>query len=326
VTVLVTGATGFLGRHVVDALLAAGKPVRALVRQRSRSLAGRGVELVLGDVEQADDVVAAAQGVEAILHLAGFVSRDPDDATRMMRVHVDGTRNVLAAADRARVVVASSSGTIAVSREPEVMAEDRPYATELVRAWPYYLSKIYQERLALQDRRAVVLSPSLLLGPGDTRGSSTEDVLRFLRRQIPTVPPGGLSFVDVRDAAAAFVAALTRGEPGERYLLGGPNWTFATFFGRLERLSKVPAPRLKVGSELAKLGASVLERLARWRGEAPAVDRQSVEMGEHFWYVDSARAADVLGFAARDPGETLLDTIRDLRARVLSQGGALITP
>jgi dihydroflavonol-4-reductase len=315
-TVLVTGATGFLGRHVVDALLAAGRPVRALVRQRSRSLAQKGVELVLGDVENAGEVAAAVKGVSAILHLAGVVSRDPADAGRMMRVHVDGTRNVLAAANGARVIVASSSGAIAVSREPEVMNEERPFATDLVRAWPYYLSKIYQERIA---GSAVILSPSLLLGPGDTRGSSTEDVLRFLRRQIPTVPPGGLSFVDVRDAAAAFVTALDKGEPGQRYLLGGPNWTFETFFGRLERLAKVPAPRLKLSTDLAKLGATVLEKVARWRGIAPSIDRQSVEMADCFWYVDASKAEAVLGFSARDPGETLLDTVRWLREHVLGE-------
>ena len=319
--IVVTGATGFLGRHVVTALLAGGHPVRALVRQPSRALGPLGVEQALGDVEEPGTLGAAFAGAHALLHLAGLVSRSSADATRMMRVHVDGTRHVIAAALAAgvpRMILASSSGTTAVSATDGVVAtEASPHALELVKGWPYYLSKIYQERLALAETRleVVALLPSLLLGPGDARVSSTEDVLRFLQRRIPVVPDGGLNFVDVRDVATAFVSALERGRPGERYLLGGPNWTLAKFFGRLERLAKVPAPRLRVPARWARFGAELAERFAEWRGGEPYVDRVSVEMAEHFWYLDASKARRELGFEARDPQETLLDTVRDLRAR-----------
>jgi dihydroflavonol-4-reductase len=307
--ILVTGATGFLGRHVVAAL--AGRPVRALVRQPTSSLP---VEQVVGDVLDPASLAEAARGAEVVVHLAGLVSRDPDDAGALMRLHVDGTRNVLAAAhDAERVIVASSSGTTAVSREPEpIPTEERPHAIELVRGWPYYLSKIYQEQVAMEDPRAVLLLPSLLLGPGDDRGSSTDDVLRFLRRKLPYLPTGGVSFVDVRDAAAATVAAIDRGRSGERYFLGGPNWTFDTFFGRLERLAKVAAPRLRVPAAWARAGAGLLEQLGRG-----GTDRIAVEMSEHFWYLDAGKAARELDFQARDPQATLLDTIRYLRAHFL---------
>lgn len=308
--ILVTGATGFLGRHVVAAL--AGQPVRVLVRQPARGL---DAEQVVGDVLDPASLAAAARGARAVIHAAGLVSRDPADAARLMRVHVDGTRNVLqAAADAERIIVVSSSGTTAVSDDPERIAtEASPYATELVRGWPYYLSKIYQEQIAREDPRVVVVLPSLLLGPGDERGSSTDDVLRFLRRKVPFVPTGGLSFVDVRDAAAATVAAVTRARPGERYLLGGPNWTFATFLGRLERLAKVNGPRLKLPERLARAGTAAWGKLSD-RGGA---ERVAVEMGQRFWYVDSAKAERELGFVSRDPQDTLLDTIRYLRAHFL---------
>jgi dihydroflavonol-4-reductase len=138
-------------------------------------------------------------------------------------------------------------GTIAVSKEPLLLDERAPYPTEIVSGWPSYLSKIYQEKLALDvaatlGLELMVVNPSLLLGPRDERNSSTGDVRRFLRREIPVVPEGGISFVDARDAATATVAALTRGRAGERYLLSGPNWTCADYFGRLERASKVRAP------------------------------------------------------------------------------------
>jgi dihydroflavonol-4-reductase len=219
------------------------------------------------------------------------------------------------------VVVASSSGTVAVSKHEWVHDETMGYATEVVAAWPYYASKVYQEKVALElgsklGLEVVVVCPSLLLGPGDRRLSSTKDVLRFLRGQIPIVPPGGMNFVDARDAAAATLAAMERGAPGERYLLGGPNWTFREFFGRLSRVAKRPPPRLRVPTGLARLGASVMEHAWRAAGKEPPVDRVSVEMSEHFWYIDSSKAERDLGFQARDPQLTLADTVKYLRQGV----------
>ncbi len=331
-SILVTGATGFLGREVVKQLTRGGTTnLKTLVRRESRSLMKLGVEQIVGDVEDAATLPAALRGVKRVYHMAGLVSRDPKDASRLMRVHVEGTRHVLAAAKAAgveRVVLASSSGTTAVSTDPDVIADERaPFAIEIVKGWPYYLSKIYQEQLALdvfakEKLPIVILSPSLLLGPGDQRGSSTEDVRKLLQKKIPILPDGGVNFVDVRDAAAAFIAAMDKGTPGERYLLGGPNWTMKTFFGRVSRLAKVPAPRWKLPASWARAAASFVEHVADWRGVAAPVDRVSVEMAEHFWYVDASKAERELGFAARDPQDTLMDTIRYLRKHFLDEAPA----
>ncbi len=324
-TVLVTGGTGFLGRWVVEELLAAGHRVRVLARGRSPGLEERGAEVVVGDVARDLDgtmpLARAFDGVSALFHLAGIVSRDPDDGQRMMRVHIDGTRRALEAAKAAgvrRVVLASTSGTIAVSKEPVVLDERAPYPVEIVGGWPYYLSKIYQEKLALDlgatlGLDLVIVNPSLLLGPGDERNSSTGDVRRFLRREIPTVPEGGVNFVDARDAARATVAALEHGRAGERYLLGGPNWTVAEYFGRLERASKVRAPRLKLPNALQRRVAGLLEQAYKALDKEPPVERISVEMAQVYWWCDSGKAERELGFAARDPGETLDATVRWLR-------------
>jgi dihydroflavonol-4-reductase len=327
--VLITGGTGFLGEHVVHELLAGNAfEVRVIARSHSPVLDvladGPNLELVRGDVLEGPELEEALAGCEAVFHLAGLVSRDPDDGQRMMRIHVDGTRRVMelaAAAGVKRVVVASTSGTVAVSAVDEVLDESAGYATEIVAGWPYYASKIYQEKLAFDlgeklGVEVVCVNPSLLLGPGDRRLSSTGDVLKFMRRDIPVVPDGGVNFVDVRDAAAATVRALDQGRAGERYLLGGPNWTFPEFFGRLERASKVNRPRLRLPPRLNRWGASAIEHLWRARGKEPPVDRISVEMSEHYWYIDSSKAERELGFAARDPGLTLIDTVRYLRQDV----------
>lgn len=320
--VLVTGGTGFLGEHLVRHLVEQGQhEVVVLARSHSPVLEATGVRVVRGDVLEGDELRDSMAGCKGVFHLAGMVSRDPDDGQRMMRVHVDGTRRVMHAAADARVervVVASTSGTVAVSKYDEVLDERAGYATELVAGWPYYASKVYQEKLAFELGEAlgvevVCVNPSLLLGPGDRRLSSTKDVLRFLRKQVPIVPDGGMNFVDVRDAAAATAAAMDRGRPGERYLLGGPNWTFKEFFDRLGRTARITYPRVKLPGKLSRFGASLLEHAYRARGKEPPVDRVSVEMSEHFWYCDSRKAATELGFEQRDPGLTLADTVDYLR-------------
>ncbi len=322
--VLVTGATGFLGEHLCRVLVERGHQVRGLARSRSGVLTDLGVEHVRGDVLSGPELDQALVGVVAVFHLAGAVSRDPADAQRMMRLHVDGTRRVLermAAAGITRMVLASTSGTIGVSRDETVLDETAPYAEEIVAGWPYYASKIYQERLAFEHGtrlgiEVVAVNPSLLLGPGDRRLSSTGDVRKFLKGKIPTVPDGGMNFVDARDAAAATASALEHGRAGERYLLGGPNWTMKEFFGRLGRVSNVSPPRLKLPSKLNRWGASLIEELWRHRGKEPPVDRISVEMAEHFWWIDSRKAEAELGFVARDPQLTLVDTVSYLRQGV----------
>jgi dihydroflavonol-4-reductase len=324
VKLLVTGGTGFLGSALVPLLLDAGHEVRLLQRSAAPEAEALRVQVHRGSVGDAAAVRAALEGVEAVYHLAGRVSFDPTAPQELYELHVQGTRVLLEAAAAAgvrRIVLASTSGTIAVSREERTFTEADPYPLRAVADWPYYLSKIYQEKTALrlaQDTglELVVLNPSLLLGPGDARLSSTDAVWKFLKRRLPAMPSGGLSFVDVRDAAPAFAAALERGRPGERYLLGGANMSFREFFGRLERISGVAAPRLALPSKVNVAGVRLLEKLASWRGTEATIGVASVEMGEHFWYFDSHKAEEELGFRPRDPQETLSETVRWLREHV----------
>jgi dihydroflavonol-4-reductase len=340
--VLVTGGTGFLGEHVVRALREHGQAVRVLCREPTPELSELGASIYQGDLlttpqrvpggqpaagETAgeDALTAALDGVREVYHLAGMVSRDPERGQPMMQLHVDGTRRLLHAAQAAgvrRVLLASTSGTIAISREAEPIPDETwPYPVDLCGSWPYYLSKIYQEKLALDlapklGLELVVVNPSLLLGPGDRRGSSTTDVRKFLCGEVPVVPAGGVSFVDVRDVATACVSAMARGRSGGRYLLGGPNWTFHEFFGRLSRVSKVEAPWLRLPSrwnQALTRAVHAIDHAYRHRGYRSPIDRISFEMGQYYWYCDSSLARRELGFAPRDPAETLDDTVRDVR-------------
>jgi dihydroflavonol-4-reductase len=327
---LVTGGTGFLGSHLLRLLVDEGvKPLRVLSTSAPAWLEELGIETVEGSITSPETVARAVEGVAEIYHLAGRVSREAEDAHLMYKLHVDGTRVLCDAARGAGVksiVMASTSGTIAVTEDGDVVPdEDWPTPLDIISRWPYYASKLYQERVALENfsgdgRRLVMMNPSLLLGPGDERLSSTKVVLDFLARKIPTVPKGGLSFVDARDAAAAFFAAMRSGRHGERYLLGSANWTFDKFFGRLERITKVPAPFVSLPSKLAVAGARGISSLFKQWKLAPPVEPAEIEMAGYFWYLDSSKAERELSFTPRDPQETLLDTVSYVRENFL--GGA----
>ena len=327
---LITGGTGFLGSHLLRQLIADGaKNIRVMITSTPAWLKEINVETVEGSITNRDDVQRAVEGVAEIYHLAGRVSLEPDDARQMYSVHVDGTRLLCdagVAAGVESIVLASTSGTIAVREKNEDIPDEKgAQPVDIISRWPYYASKLYQERAALErfngaGRRLVILNPSLLLGPGDDRLSSTKVVLDFMARKISATPSGGLSFVDVRDAASVFPVAMKAGRHGERYLLGAANWTFDKFFARLERLTRVRAPRFTLPSRLAVAGSQIIQALYKQWDKAPPIEAASVEMAEYFWYLDSSKAERELGFSPRDPGETLLDTVKYLRENFL--GGA----
>lgn len=326
--ILITGGTGFLGAHIVRQFLDAGeKHLRVMASSVPEWMKDAGVKAVEGSVTNRDDVAKACKNVSSIFHLAGKVSRDNNDAAAMNKVHVEGTRMLCEAAKEAGVqtmVLASSSGTIAVSEDEQVFDETFPQPVDVISRWAYYASKYYQERTALAEfdgdgRRLVILNPSLLLGPDDERLSSTKVVLDFLAKKIPYSPSGGLNFVDARDTAAAFITALEKGVHQEKYLLGAENLSFPEFFGRLERLSGVAAPVLRVPKKLAMEGSSFIESVFSNWGKTSPVASKEVEQAEFYWYFDSTKAEETLGFSPRDPQETLNDTIKYLRENFLGE-------
>ena len=229
-SILITGGTGFLGSHLVRQLVDDGvKDVRVMATSIPDWLVDLGVETFEGSITKPEDVKRAVDGIGEIYHLAGKVSRDRDDARDMYQIHVEGTRLLCDAAKAAGVktiVVASTSGTIAVTKDGEVIPDETyPVPLDIISRWPHYASKAYQEMAALErfqgkGLRLVIVNPSLLLGPGDDRLSSTKVILDFMARKISAVPTGGVSFVDARDAARTFRVAMKKGRHGERYPAG----------------------------------------------------------------------------------------------------------
>jgi dihydroflavonol-4-reductase len=327
--ILITGGTGFLGTHLVQKFLDSGaKNLRVMASSVPEWMTDAGVEPFAGSVTRKEDVAAATKNCEAIYHLAGKVSFAYDGAAQMNKIHVEGTRLLCEAAKENKVknfILASSSGTSAITEDGEIVDETYPQPVEILTKWAYYASKYYQEKTALKafndkGERLVILNPSLLLGSGDERLSSTKPVLDFMAKKLPTTPTGGLSFVDARDVANAFFNALEKGRHQERYLLGAVNWTFGEFFARLERLSGVSAPMIKIPKSVAVFGANFLDSIYKNFNKTMPFEASEVEMGEYFWYFDSSKAELELDFTTRDPQETLQDTISYLKENFLGEG------
>ena len=328
--ILVTGAPGFLGSPLLEGLCQQFEPkqLRLLAVAPAPEFSGRGVEVQVGSILTPADVARALEDVTHVYHLAGFVSRKPADGHRMFQIHVHGTRLLCEAALHAgvkRILMVSTSGTIAVSKRADEMPdEDSPMPLELISGWPYYASKLYQEqtaRLICGDRiELVTVNPSLLLGPGDVRMGSTRDVLSFLAGDVKLVPSGGINFVDARDVAAIIPVAMDKGRPGERYLLGGHNMTFAEYFDRIERTSKEYHPRFKAHGRWPVLAAKVQSAVFKAAGRSSPIEPASVDMASYFWYFDSTKARSELGFAPREASDTIFDTIRFIRENALGKG------
>ncbi|MFL5852147.1 MAG: NAD-dependent epimerase/dehydratase family protein, partial [Solirubrobacteraceae bacterium] len=250
---LVTGASGLIGSNLVRALLERGDDVRVLLRASSLAdnLAGIDCDRVTGDILDRRSVRRALRDVTRVFHVAGTTSlRRP--AAEVYRTNVDGTRVVLGECLRAgveRVVHTSSVAAIGPAPWGSTADEQQPFSAGGLDL-PYVHAKREAEAEALRVAAAglpvVIVCPAHVFGAGDLYRSSTELVLRFLRRQIPAYVDGALNIVDANDVASGHLLADEVGRPGERYILGNRNFTLDRLFADLGRLSGVAPPALKL--------------------------------------------------------------------------------
>jgi dihydroflavonol-4-reductase len=309
VRALVTGATGFIGSHVVAALATAGWDVREF---DVRSPAGG------GDILDRDALARAMHGCDAVFHLAAVYSYARAHARAMQAVNVDGTRAVLDAAARAgvrRVVHTSSCATCGPVAGRAATEDDVPPDWEL--AVPYKRTKLEGERLALSAARngldVVVVNPTTPVGPGDRRPTPTgKMVADFARGPARAYLIGAaLNVVAVEDVAAGHLLAFEHGRSGERYLLGGENLSLREVFATVARAAGREPPRIGVPWAVAYAAARAGDAALRLTGREPSllvVDE--VRLARLPMTFDDAKARRELGYESRPAREALIAASR----------------
>lgn len=318
-TVLVTGATGFVGAAVVRRLLTRGWRVRALVRPDSdrSNLDGLEVEAVTGRLDEEDSLPPAVAGCAAVVHAAAdYRLWAPDDDT-LYRTNVTGTRALMRAAldaGVARVVHTSSVATL--GHLPGGVAADEETPTrldEMIGA--YKRSKFLAERAVLRmvaedGLPAVVVNPSTPVGTGDIRPTPTGRMIaEAARGRIPAFVDTGLNVVHVDDVAEGHVLALEKGRIGERYVLGGDNMTLAGILAVIAAAAGRRAPTLRLPRAAVWPVAVVAEALARFTGVEPLVTRDGLRMSRSCMYFRSDKAERELGYRHRPAKEALAEAV-----------------
>lgn len=311
----VTGATGHVGVHLVRTLLARGDRVRTVVRRRIDGLEGLSVEMAEADLDNVPALTAAFAGCELVFHAAARISITRDDAAAVEAVNVHGTRNVLAACRAAgvrRLLHFSSIEAIEPRPWDRPVDEDRP-GVDASRGSPYALSKARGEREALaagNGLEVVVVNPTAIIGPLDLRPSLLgRAIVALARGRLPMLVDGGFDWVDVRDVAAAAVAASERARPGRRYIVGG-RWASMAELAALvcARVGRTP-PRLVCPYPVARAWAPVSARFNLLIGREPLFTSSSLEVLRGNRVVSHERAARELGYRPRSLETTVADTV-----------------
>lgn len=320
-TVLVTGATGFVGSAVARALLARGAAVRVMSRANSdrRLLEGLDVETVIGDLDQPPSLKLAVKGCKALYHVAADYRLWIPKPAEIYRTNIEGSRALMRAAGEAgveRIVYTSSVATLGLTRDGSPADETTP--TDLSRMIGHYkrskflAEQAVRELITAEGLPAVIVNPSAPIGPRDIKPTPTgRIVIDGASGKIPAYVDTGLNVVHVDDVAKGHLQAFDHGGIGERYILGGENMTLGAIFSTIAGLAGARAPRIKLPIGLIMPIAHATEAIWRLAGRCddPFVTVDGLRMARKKMFFSSAKAEADLGYRPRPAIEAFRDAI-----------------
>lgn len=315
---LVTGATGFVGFHIVQLLLGMNVHVKALVRQDSDCsfLLADGLDVRTGDLRDYDAVREAMTGCDHVFHAAADYRLWVRDPVPMYETNIRGTANVMAAAqelDVEKVVYTSTAGTLAPGSEATPSSEEMPARmTDLVGHYKKskYLAEREVDRFIQQGVPAVIVNPTAPVGAADRKPTPTGKIIvDFLNGKMPAYIDTGLNFVAVRDVALGHWLAATKGKTGERYLLGGDNMTLSGFLAALGEIAQKKPPRVRLPYKPVLFAAWMNECLSRITGQCPLIPITAVRMARHYMFFDCTKAEKELGLSKTPVTDAIREAI-----------------
>ncbi len=316
---VVTGGAGFIGSHLVRLLVARGERVRVVERPGAKveHLPLDQVQLVTADIRDWAAVRAALRGCHTVYHLAANPQLWTKHRIEFHRVNYLGTVHVLTEALEAgavRVLHTSTESILTRSRQSTPIAEDQDVpASDVI--GPYCRSKYRAEQFAFHLARSgapvVVVNPTLPIGPGDwERSPPTQMMLDFCRGARSAYLDGDLNLMDVRDVALGMVAAMERGRPGVRYLLGAENWSIRSVFNLLAHITGLPEPRWRVPYPVALAAAYASELVADTiTGRIPAATVTGVKLTRRRMHFDASRSLAELELRPRPVAESIAEAV-----------------
>lgn len=274
--ILVTGAAGLLGSHIVRELIANQHHPVCLVRKSTdtSTLAGLDLTYVYGSIEHKPDVEAAVSGCEAIIHAAAIFAHPQNDQKAFEQINVHGTMNLAEAAINSGIrkfIYISTANTIGTGSKSSPSTEVDPFNSKELES--HYLNtklkaeEYLQEQVRKDRLEAVIINPSFMIGPYDSKPSSGRMIMYGVKSPLLVVPPGGKNFVHVRDVARVAVEALEKGISGEKYLVTGENYSYAEFFKLLQSETAQRKLMIQVPKNLFYGAAHIVETLKGKKAE-----------------------------------------------------------
>lgn len=323
-TILVTGATGFVGAAVARLLLAEGNAVRVLARANSdrRNLEGLAVEIAQGSLTDRASLARAVRGCAGLYHVAADYRLWVPDPEAMRKVNVEGTEALLGAAVEAgvsRIVYTSSVAVLGLHADGRPADETTP-STEADMIGPYKRTKFQAEalvrrRIAEAGWPVVIVNPSTPIGPGDVKPTPTgRMILEAAAGKMPAFVDTGLNVVHVEDVARGHLLAFAKGRVGERYILGGDDLALRDILGLVAGTVGRKAPTICLPHGLVLPIAALAELWARFSGREPFATVDGVKMAMKRMYFTSAKAERELGYGHRPAAQAIADAVAWFKA------------
>lgn len=310
--ILVTGADGLLGSNLVRELLSRGHEIRAFVQpgRQQVTLEGLAIEKFAGNLLNADEVINAAKGCDAIIHCAASTAVWPIRSQIINTVNIEGTKNIIQSVYKnniQRLIYVGTANSFGFGSKDQPGVEGNPYKSATY-GLDYMDSKYKAMNVVLEEVKknslpAVVVNPTFMFGPYDSTPSSGAMIVALYKGKVPGYTKGGRNYLSAKDAAVAIANALTKGRIGECYILGNENLSYKEIFTKISTTIGVKSPSIAIPAVFAKLYGHIGSLMGKVTGKAPAVSYPLARIANDHHYYNPAKARTELGLP-QTPVET----------------------
>lgn len=302
--ILLTGANGMLGRNLIPELLSRGHQVRAFLLPNSSTqlLDHLPIEYHEGNILQPVDVNQAVVGCDAIIHAAANTNIFPSRSDLVRKVNINGTKNIISAAQKAKVkrlIYIGTANSFGFGSKQSPGNETLPYQSDKY-GLDYMDSKYEAQQLVLRAAQkdglpAIVVNPTFMFGAYDSKPGSGKMILSVYQKKLPGYTMGGRNYIYVKDVVIAIANALTKGKVGECYIAGNANLTYQEIFYKIATVVGVNPPKIKVPAWMTALYGMCGSLYGTIFHKAPRVSYPMAKISEDEHFFSSKKAVEELG-------------------------------